>query len=179
MQQVSFIMPKSNISGCAYSVLSFTSRSVASFTTGNSNGTGQVSSFCQIKSGPLNHKFAWSSLFGIKPLDARSAGLLLVFTYRHLLGLAYSWMMLSRFATKVWNLEEVLQIYFKTVVKSVHITMRLIWYWSSCKIQCRSFAATTAAVSSSLGIVIRFNGAILDLPKTKAQWIDPSARINL
>ena len=39
-------------------LLSFTFRSVALFTTGNSNGTGQVSSFCQIKSGPLNHKFA-------------------------------------------------------------------------------------------------------------------------
>lgn len=104
----------------------------------------------------------------LAPLEAKSAGLLDVFTYLHWDELVEVSISETRFTTNILNLDVSFLIYFNTEVLSVQ-------KMDSCSGICSSFLhnlsillATTTAVNSMGGMVIDFNGATRTFPIIKA-----------
>lgn len=122
------------------------------------------------KSGPCNHVWLWIKFFTVSPLDAKSAGLSEVFTYRHWSGLEHLRIVSTRLATNVRNLVVLLRMYFSTVVLSDQNTDDWSGSCSSDWMNLSMRAAIVAAVSSIRGTVMGLSGATLAFPNTNAQW---------
>lgn len=96
------------------------------------------------KAGPLIHILDDRSTSAFSPRETLSAGLIFEFKCHHCEIFVRAWMVEIRLVTKVWNL-----------------WLRLARYL---KMDMLSDQRTSSAASSNLGMLVCFNGAILDLP---------------
>ena len=123
--------------------------------------TGHSDSSCPKKSGPFFHFSLSINSYNSSSIVSKSAGFLLVGTYRHCLGSVTVWISPTRFATKGLNDRLLPLIHHSTFILSDHKVA-----WSRLVLKVFEMDAVilnpmTAAINSSHEMLLASNGATL------------------